>query len=296
MIKYTPKDCTPGTEKVKGEYKFTQEANKARNITTVEKVLCDPVETEQNKTIVKNAPQSGCVTVSDLYNKAKIHSDKVLFSSISFDQFVEFTNLALNDFYALNTNGWNFSLSDKYTIELEQGKCQYDLPTDFFELLYVGNCSKSDCCPMDQVFEIVDPNQFDSISGKRYAASYIYDPYKDRAKLLVKMPCMSNCNDGNCECSCSICDTKLCIKYYRSVPQAQDFSSELCQLPKRWGAVDILVQLIAQRIYAYKGKAYQLDASFQNNLQKLMRIDSGKTPSNPIKRGNSLNFSIQRCR
>lgn len=248
-----------------------------------------------SETTVKIDPgNSNCIVVRDLYAKVKTYCDRIFFSSLSTQDFVEFTDRAVTEFWNLKPEGWNFALSDRHEIMLEPNKCVYPLPKEFHSLSYVsaGNII-TDCMPADQVFEIKDFVKWDTIQSNKYAASYKYEPYSDRCFLYIRMPCLHNYNNNLCE-STKALGGSLFVKYYTTAPRITDLDDKICNLPRRWGAEDILVQLIAQYIHAYKGRDYVLKPAFNSLLAKLKKIDAGIISNNPIDSRATTSFTIVR--
>ena len=293
MIKQIPpgEECPTPRITQEHEYRIHSAIDKRTNKSTIEKVLCDPEEEDVNKSVVKASISKGCLTVQELKKKCKLYCDRLFFNRISDDEWVEFTNLAMRDLWNLCPNGWNWTLSDIHEVELEDGICEYDLPHDFNNFLYVSSCSDTKCCPPKKMFQIVEPTQIDTVTG--YAVAFSYNVYKDKPTMIVRLPCMDCCTPPTCTCSCPMTG-KLCIKYFTSPPEVYDLDDKICQIPRKWGTVDLLAQLVAQRVHAYEGQPFQLDAAFQQTLANLKTIDSGKQTTNPIKRSNALKFNLRR--
>lgn len=247
---------------------------------------------DNNESFVQAAPKSGCVTVKELYLKTKILCDNLFFSSIRTDQFISFTNSALRDFWEIESGGWNFTLSDYYEIPLQGNKCAYELPSDFSHLSYVSVNKVSSCMPTRRIFQVVDYSQWDT-SLNSYTSAYKYDPYKDRALLFLRLPCMTNCNQGICDTNVPLSGS-VYVRYYTTPPEVYTFDDKICQVPRRWGAHEILAEMIAMRIHAQKGRPYQNTASFNQLLHRLKQKDRGDIIKNPVKRKNPLNFKISR--
>lgn len=290
-----PKDPTCKVED-RGEVKHSMvyPTRKKTNYTTIEQAICGEDEKVVNETVVKQEQKAKCLTVKDLYKKVQMMSDNIVFNSIDTPQFVMFVNNALEELWTYNPEGWNWALADRHKIELENGKCKYRLPEDFYELSYASACTDSECCPIDQTFDVVEYTQFDTHQDS-YAVSIQYDGYDNGAYLHVRMPCIKNCDaDGCCENSCDLGECCLSIRYYCAPPEVDDLSSTLCKIPRRWGVGTVLTHMIAMNIHASKGLPYPLESQFRSAYDRLVSTDKGKVPSNPNSSKNPLKILVKR--
>lgn len=248
-------------------------------------------QTNQVTVKARNRRQDRCILVADLYNKCKNYCDSLIFTTITDKQFIEYVNYALEDFYNLNPNGWNFTLSEPYPIELKDNFCVYELPEDFRDINYVAaGTEPSNCMPARQVFKVVPYQQWDTVQNG-FFVSYRFDSVKGIPLLYFRTP--------NMPCGCyDYCPVykkltgKLYVKYYKLPEMVSSFSDKICELPKQWGAENILVQIIAKKIHASKGRPFQENESFLLSLQTLKRIDKNLVINSPIHKSRKFNFLL----
>ena len=262
--------------------------------TTVTLYNSQGIETSDTEVTIKNSinhNDTNCVSVLDIYCKVQTYCDKIFFTSVSQAQFIEMTNQAIKIFWSLKPTRWNFTLSDKLEIDVSSKSCKYPLPKDYYGLSIVGVSEASECLQTKQVFSVIPFSQWDTSPSGYYVA--IKQDY-DRDYLYWRMPMMNNyCDNGSYETQNTL-KGKLYIRYYTRPPEVREMSDKICNLPVRWGGVDILVQLIAQLAHANKGKAYQTQANFNIILAELKKLDEGLLPRNPVFRKEPVGFSIKR--
>lgn len=237
----------------------------------------------------KKRYQAGYILVADLYNKCKSFCDNLIFTAITDNQFINFVNEALEDFYNLKPSGWNFTLSEPYSIDLQDNKCVYELPEDFKEISYVTSGSEpSNCMPANHVFEVIPYEQWDTVQGG-YFVSYRYDTHLDLPVMYIRLPDMPK------GCYNSInkkLKGTLYVKYYKLPERIESFKDKIYDIPKRWGGETILTQIIVKKIHSSRGRLYQENESFLASLQRLKKIDSNISIKSPIYKNSKPNLLI----
>jgi len=235
-----------------------------------------------------------CLTGMDIYRKVKTYCDKIAFNTVSMDEMVVFINDGISDLWNnINNGGWNFALSDKHEILLEEGKCSYQLPSDFNDISYVGTGAGVESETAERTFQIVNFSQWDTVPLSLYAATYRYDTTSDRVFLYIKTPDMEYCREDVCRTTSPL-SGRIIVKYYMTAPQIKDLSDPICKIPKRWDVDKIIAQIISESIHAQKGRPYIKPASFQAAINNLTKKDSGIVVNNPNYRKSKTSFRINR--